>query len=58
VDGPEGAVGAQTEEIIRAVAPGGGFLLSLSNSIHAGVKPEYFLAMLDTARQVGAYPIC
>jgi uroporphyrinogen decarboxylase len=57
VDGPEGAVRAQTEEIIRAVAPGGGFILSSSNSVHPGVKPEYYLAMLDTARQVGVYPI-
>jgi hypothetical protein len=57
VDGPEDAVCAQTEEVIRSVAPGGGFLLSSSNSIHAGVKPKYFLAMLDTARQVGRYPL-
>ncbi len=57
VNGPLEAVRAQTEAIIRAAAPGGGFLLSSSNSIHPGVKPEYYLAMLDTARQVGAYPI-
>jgi hypothetical protein len=57
VNGPEEAVRAQTEAIIRAAAPGGGFLLSSSNSIHPGVKPEYYLAMLDTARQVGVYPI-
>lgn len=57
VEGPEAAVRAQTEEIIRAVAPGGGFVLSSSNSIHPGVKPEYYLAMLETARQVGVYPI-
>jgi uroporphyrinogen decarboxylase len=57
VHGPEAAVRAQTKEIIRAAAPGGGFLLSSSNSIHPGVQPEYYLAMLDTARQVGTYPI-
>jgi hypothetical protein len=57
VDGPAEAVRAQTEAIIRAAAPGGGFVLSSSNSIHPGVKPEYYLAMLDTARQVGRYPI-
>lgn len=57
VEGPEEAVRAQTAAIIRAVAPGGGFLLSSSNSIHPGVKPECYLAMLDTARQVGVYPI-
>jgi hypothetical protein len=57
VDGPEEAVRAQTADIIRAVAPGGGFVLSSSNSIHPGVKPEYYLAMLDTARQIGVYPV-
>ncbi len=57
VDGPVDAVRKQTEEVIRAAAPGGGFLLSSSNSIHPGVKPEYYLAMLDTARKVGQYPI-
>ena len=57
VDGPAEAVRAQTEGLIRAVAPGGGFLLSSSNSIHPGVKPEYYLGMLDTARRVGVYPV-
>lgn len=38
-------------------APGGGFLISSSNSIHPGVKPEYYLAMLETARKMGTYPI-
>jgi hypothetical protein len=41
--------------VIRAAAPGGGFLLSTSNSVHPGVIPEYYLAMLETARAVGNY---
>jgi uroporphyrinogen decarboxylase len=53
VEGPEEAVRAETEALIRAVAPGGGYLLSTSNSVHPGVKPEYYLTMLDTARQMG-----
>jgi uroporphyrinogen decarboxylase len=57
VDGPEEAVRVQTEAVIRAAAPGGGFILSSSNSIHPGVKPELYLAMLDTARRMGIYPI-
>ncbi|MCL7453019.1 MAG: hypothetical protein M8467_08200 [Anaerolineae bacterium] len=57
VAGPKEAVRAVTGALIRAVAPGGGYLLSTSNSVHPGVKPEYYLAMLDTARQVGAYPV-
>ena len=57
VDGPVEAVIQETEEVIRTAAPGGGFLLSTSNSVHPGVKPEYYLAMLETARRMGNYPI-
>jgi hypothetical protein len=57
VNGPAEAVRAQTEQVIRAAAPGGGYLLSTSNSVHPGVKPEYYLTMLETARNVGRYPI-
>ncbi|PKO07257.1 MAG: hypothetical protein CVU41_02955 [Chloroflexi bacterium HGW-Chloroflexi-3] len=57
VNGPIGAVQEQTQAVIQATAPGGGFLISSSNSIHPGVKPEYYLAMLETAREVGTYPI-
>jgi hypothetical protein len=57
VDGPVEAVREQTAAVIHAAAPGGGYLLSTSNSVHPGVKPEYYLAMLETAREVGRYPI-
>jgi len=57
VDGPRDAVVEQTRNIIQTAAPGGGFLISSSNSIHPGVNPEYYLAMLETAREVGTYPI-
>lgn len=57
VNGPVEAVKVGTEQVIRVAAPGGGFLLSTSNSVHPGVKPEYYLAMLETAREVGRYPL-
>ncbi len=57
VEGPLEAVREQTEYVIRSAAPGGGFLLSSSNSIHPGVKPEYYLAMLEKAKEMGNYPI-
>ena len=57
VNGPVEAVQSQTKQIIQAAAPGGGFLLSSSNSIHPGVKPDCYLAMLETAREAGDYPI-
>jgi uroporphyrinogen decarboxylase len=35
--------------------PGGGFILSSSNSIHSAVKPENYAAMLQTLRECGRY---
>jgi uroporphyrinogen decarboxylase len=53
---PEEVVEA-TKEAIRAGAPGGGYILSSSNSIHSGVKPENYQAMMDTWRKYRRYPI-
>jgi len=44
-----------TRDTIQKAAPGGGYLLSSSNSIHSSVKPENFLAMIQTLRQCGEY---
>ncbi len=44
-----------TRETIAAAAPGGGFCLSSSNSIHSSVKPENYWAMVETLREYGAY---
>ena len=44
-----------TLETIRAASPGGGFCLSSSNSIHSSVKPENYLAMVETLREHGGY---
>ena len=35
---------------------GGGLILSSSNTIHRGVKPENYLAMLQALRRYGQYP--
>ena len=48
---------AETKEVIRKGGPGGGFILSSSNSIHASVKPENYMAMLDTLKEYGRYPL-
>jgi uroporphyrinogen decarboxylase len=34
---------------------GGGYILSSSNSIHSAVKPENYLAMVDTVKKYGVY---
>ncbi len=45
----------ETKEVLRKGMPGGGFILSSSNSIHSAVKPENYLAMLDTLKKHGQY---
>jgi uroporphyrinogen decarboxylase len=57
VSGTREGVIAETRAIIRDGAPEGGFILSSSNSIHAGVKPELYAAMLEAAREYGTYPL-
>jgi len=54
---PEDEVRRVTRETIRAAAPGGGYCLSSSNSIHSSVKPENFMAMIETWRECRDYPI-
>ena len=53
---PEDVI-AETKEALRKGAPGGGFILSSSNSIHSSVKPENYTAMLQTLQKHGQYPI-
>ncbi len=40
-------------EAIQAAAPGGGYILCSSNSIHPGVKPENFITMVESANKYG-----
>lgn len=53
---PEEVIAA-TKEALRQGMPGGGYILSSSNSIHASVKPENYKAMLDTLKAYGHYPM-
>ena len=46
-----------TKEALRQGAPGGGFILSSSNSIHSAVKPENYQALLLTLQKYGRYPL-
>lgn len=47
----------ETKKVIKIASPGGGHILSSSNTIHSSVPTENFLQMLDTARKYGKYPI-
>ena len=55
--GTPGEVAAATREAMRIGGAGGGYILSSSNSIHSGVKPENYRALLDTWKQYGKYPL-
>lgn len=48
-------VAAEVRQRLSEGSPGGGLILSSSNTIHRGVKPENYRAMLDAARQYGEY---
>lgn len=43
------------KELILKVAPGGGYIISSSNSIHSQVKPENYLAMIEAVKTYGNY---
>lgn len=42
---------------IEAFAPGGGYLFSSGHNIQANCPPENIVAIFDTAKKVGKYPI-
>ncbi len=50
-------VAEETKNCIRAASPGGGHILSSSNSWAAGAKLENCLVMVKTGKRYGAYPI-
>jgi len=52
---PEAEVEAAVIQAIADAASGGGYVLCSSNSIHPGVKPENFLAMVRAAKLHGVY---
>jgi uroporphyrinogen decarboxylase len=56
-DGTEEEVEAAVRECIRKASPGGGHILSSSNSIHSSVKPRNYLAMVEAGKRFGKYPI-
>lgn len=55
--GSENEVIDAVKETIAKASPSGGHIISSSNSIHYGVKPENYKVMVRTARKYGKYPI-
>jgi uroporphyrinogen decarboxylase len=57
---PHGRPADVREAVRRAIAdaaPGGGFILSSSNSIHSSCRAENFVTMIRAGREFGKYPI-
>jgi uroporphyrinogen decarboxylase len=44
-------------QTIQALAPGGGYILAAVHNIQPGVPPENVIAMFDTTRRAGRYPL-
>jgi uroporphyrinogen decarboxylase len=44
-------------ECIMKAGTGGGFICGSSNTIHSGVKPENYVAMVKAIREYGRYPL-
>ena len=52
---------SQVEDVVRQTIQdagfGGGYIISSSNSVHAGVKADNYLAMLKAVEKYGSYPL-
>lgn len=55
VFGTKDQVVHEVKKCIEVAAPGGGYILSSSNSIPRSVKPENYVAMIEAAKQYGKY---
>ena len=55
--GSEEDIEKTVKETIAIAAPGGGYIISSSNSIHPGCKGENYVAMVRAARKYGKYPL-
>ncbi|HIJ54566.1 MAG TPA: hypothetical protein HPQ03_00430 [Deltaproteobacteria bacterium] len=57
VSGTVEEVKQETKEVIRKAGKGGGFICMSSNSIHSGVNPKNYVAMVEAIREYGSYPL-
>ena len=56
-NGSREEVDASVKECISKASPGGGHILSSSNTIHYDVNPDNYLEMINALRKYGNYPI-
>ena len=57
VSGTVEEVKQETKEVIRKAGKGGGLICMSSNSIHSGVNPKNYVAMVEAIREYGSYPL-
>jgi uroporphyrinogen decarboxylase len=57
VSGTLEEVRQETREVIHKAGRGGGLICMSSNTIHSGVKPENYVAMVKAIRELGQYPL-
>ncbi len=50
-------VRAEVRRVVRALAPGGGYVVNFVHNAQPDVKPENIVAMVDAAREFGRYPL-
>jgi uroporphyrinogen decarboxylase len=55
--GTEEQVRTAVRQAIAEAAPGGGYILASSNSIHSSCRPENFVAMVRACHAFGSYPL-
>jgi len=55
VTGTPDEVRETVRKTVSAAAPGGGYIMTSSNSIHPGCRPENYVAMVETLHECGAY---
>jgi len=46
-----------TKQLLKNVSPLGGHIISSGNSISSSVRGENFMAMIETVKEFGKYPI-
>ncbi len=57
---PHGTADEVRQAVRQAIAdagPGGGFILTSSNSIHSSCDPQNFVAMVKACKEFGTYPL-
>jgi len=55
--GTEEEVRQAVKDCLAKAGAGGGLICASSNTIHSGVKPENYVAMVKAIRQYGRYPL-